>query len=151
MEGGVGWLFLLNVSVSASHVITSSDCGNFSVVYSSDPINQSLPFSPIIYLNRLWTRYPATFSVKSWLCQEPIFTDILNFYFQSNSPTFSHLSSFSHDHSSSKQDKTIHSLTTQVHGDIKCSCCTGLLSGPLFPIASAQRSLWLRCPRLGNW
>ena len=45
---------VLNVSVSASHVIRSSDCGNFLVVYSSsDPINQSLPFSPIMYLNKV--------------------------------------------------------------------------------------------------
>ena len=42
----------------------------------------------------------------------------LNFIFQPNSLTFIHLSLFSHDHSSSKQDKTIH-LATQVHGDIK--------------------------------
>jgi len=39
-------------------------------------------------------------------CQEPTFTEILNFIFQSNSPTFIHSSLFSHDHSSSKQDKT---------------------------------------------
>jgi len=49
LENGV---YVLNVSVSASHVIRSSDCGKISVVYSSsDPINQSLPFSPIMYLN----------------------------------------------------------------------------------------------------
>jgi len=40
------------------------------------------------------------------ICQEPNFTDILNFYFQPNSPTFVYSSSFSHDHSPSKQDKT---------------------------------------------
>jgi len=40
-------LTVLNVSVSASHVIRSSDCGNFSVVYSSsDPINLNLPSPP---------------------------------------------------------------------------------------------------------
>ena len=42
-------------------------------------------------------------------CQEPIFDYVLNFYFQSNSPTFLHSSFISHDHLSLKQDKNIHS------------------------------------------
>jgi len=38
-------------------------------------------------------------------CQEPTLLTILKFIFQSNSPLFPHSSLFSHDHSSSKQDK----------------------------------------------
>ena len=41
-------------------------------------------------------------------CQEPAFTDDFKILFSAQLPTFPHSSLFSHDLSSSKQDKTIH-------------------------------------------
>ena len=80
-----------------------------------------------ITVGSMWTlrKKSITLSVRNLFL-----LTILNLIFQSNSPTFAHSSLFSHDHSSSKQDKT-NQLTTQVHGNLKSSCCTGLYFHPI--------------------
>ena len=56
----------------------------------------------------LYLHYLRSSMREVGLCQEPTFTDDFKLYFSVQLPTFPHSSLFSHDHSSSKQDKTIH-------------------------------------------